>query len=360
MTASTFRLFSELECVQDHQLVALALGRCVEVAPLLSLRSTAEVYAGLAALNVQHFSLTAVALRESSVTADATVKEFYEVTAPEGAALSMQPNLIDVLCGELEERLRALAPLPRAGAAGSSTDAVRRTAGGEAAALLDSDQHALLLIASSMRKAGLQRASTLTALGDMVRRVAPLPLGALVFLLGELLAAELRVVDVLAHTGGDGELADVKASVALFLAHRIMMQANVGRVLRHAPDTVIRLRRLFETSLILQENATALWDVVRCVKVAHKHVAPKPKDGVERTSRLFKTKYAVKPQRVTSDLSEAERFVPPQFKTWRSPVHSPRGGHRRDKKQPRVVPFGNQRITKDYMKKKRRKYARHA
>lgn len=411
-TGATFDIMTRMGFKNDQQMLALALGRSIELAPMMSLGSVEKVYQALSGLDITYFSLASVAMHETDVNADFTVRD--TLTDPDGenrtlSALANQPNLIDVVCTELEHRLGELSALVPA-ALVAPTDA-RRAGGGpfvspprDAGAIhalssllfTDTDGGApppagdrlveaqVRLLASlhnithALSRVGAASPDIFASLGGLFdlalpprrrpssrppqlsgaaqARVAALLVGSL----RDAARIEERVVDSMNHLDSF-EFTELRTGLTAGLAARLNAIPALGRVFQRDPQLVLTTRGLFEEMPALAETCPQLWDQVRCVRVAHRHVVAARTAGRPPLARmggkLFDKKFAVKVKPVSEDLSGAERFVPPQFKTWRTPVHAPRGGHVQSSRGPgRAVKFGTRRISKNYLKSKRTKY----
>lgn len=361
-TSRAFRVMAEQQFVNDPQLTAIALGRCVELAPHLTLRGVHDAYRGLRAINHLFFSTAEVAHHTSEVTANMTVVEFHEqADTPDAETLRNQPNLIDVLCGELEEQLRRcvfllgksgattqLVPLADvAGPSSPSSSTPCETA---------EEAHDFLGVLECLAVVGVQQASTLSCLASHVPRLRGSVTGG--FFIRSLDAATViaeRVVDPLNYEES-ASVRDARRQLTLRLSDEVHRMPRAVNYLRHHPSEVLLLRRLFEREAGSCSLSPALWDTVRGIRVAHRHCVTASTRSPRPTGGLFDKKYAVKVKPISVDNSESEKFVPPQFKTWRSPAATPRGGHRQQGRAPRRVAFGTQRISKNYIQNKRKKY----
>lgn len=396
-TGSTFDIMTRMGFHNDPQMTALALGRCVELIPLMPLAAVVQVYRGLAQMNRAFFSISSAALCESDVTedftlVDQTVDEGGEAT--DSRAVANQPNLVDVLCGELENRLLELSvdPSPlcldvdedgaaekthRAKADAKAWTAVARRAtdqtpgGGNDRAplllLLVPLTHALSVLGATSPGlfVGLQSLFNLARVPPkgrhLTREDRALAASSLIAALHDAAGIGERVIDPMNHTES-AEFATARASLTASLAAQLSRVPGVLSVFQHRPSLVLSARAVFERMPELADGCPELWDQVRVVRVAQKHVLAAKAPGRASSSRLggklWDKRFAVKVKPIMQDLSRAEQFVPPQFKTWRSPVHKPRGGHVSSSRGPaKVMRFGTRRITKDYLKDKRKKYS---
>ncbi|RNF14163.1 putative NUDIX hydrolase [Trypanosoma conorhini] len=329
-TAKTFRLMCKEGFVHDPQLLAIAFGRCVECAPHLPLHGVVDAYEGVELFGRRYFSLAEVALYADGADADPQALDAAR-EPPSAAALSSQPNLVDVLCGELESRLRLAID---AGCEHDSADVVR--------------------LLHSLSALGVMDASTLASLR---RLIASMNITTELFL--DLLAGvhgiHTRVMDVLEHAGDDAWLLSERSALVKVITEKLPPQSLFGGRRRCDPQLVLRLRRLFEMYPTLAEDAPRLWDAVRVVRVAHRHATSHKEKKHRLGGALFRPEYAVKVKRIMPDRSEAERFVPPQFKTWRG--IGARNGRHQGSATPQKMGFGTRRISSNYIKQKRRKFA---
>lgn len=119
-------------------------------------------------------------------------------------------------------------------------------------------------------------------------------------------------------------------------------------------------------------EGSGLWDVLRMIPITRKKalaLSPYVTDideffdsgagfghrsgSVIRCGKLFDPKYAVKVGKITKDFNEVEKVIPPQFKTLESPLSSRAKRQGADGKRAR---FGVRRITRNYIRDKRKKY----
>ncbi|CAD2215376.1 hypothetical protein AGDE_08739 [Angomonas deanei] len=143
-----------------------------------------------------------------------------------------------------------------------------------------------------------------------------------------------------------------QADLVEFVSGRI---ANALRLdARLSPDMILQLRALCESSPIVQLYGAELWNSIRCQRVSRRYASPKSRDSGFNMGTLSKPQYYVTPKKISIDLSNAEQKVPPVFKTWQSPVHK-RRRQRGAGRAPQRVKFGTQRISSNYLKKKRNK-----
>lgn len=344
ITSVAFHLMARAGFTNDHQMSVLAIGRCVELSHAMSLFGVAEAYSGLKSLNTGYLSLTQVGLYDSDVTADGTLRDLSSDVRPTLAELSNQPNLIDIVCSELENRVLQLAAVEESDSNMAPSDSAK-----------EENLQLVLGIVDSLASVGALSPLLFGALQAIVarNRLASLPVGYVASTIGHILQIQERIIDPLNHAD-DVEFTEARGELVRFLTSHISAEGCKPKELQKHPLTVLQLRRLFEKHPALADHSPALWDAVRCVRVAHRHsLSPSP---VQLEGSLPAKLYPCKPKRISEDLSEAERFVPPPFKTWRSPQHSPRGRHKPFQRQPRVSAFGRQRIAKDYIRKKRMKY----
>lgn len=370
-TCRAFRLMAEQQFLNDPQMTTIALGRCVELATYLTLSGVCDAYKGLCSVNHMFFSTTEAAHQDSGLTENMAVKEFYEKEdAPDAETLRNQPNLIDVLCGELEVQLqrcvcafgaaggslakgddREFVPLLMDAALSSPTPSIPSSARaglGEPQCFLD--------VLDSLAVVGVQRASTLDCFTYLVPRYrSTTASGFFIHALHHATQIRERVVDpLLCEESAD--VRDARRRLALQLSEEVHRMPGAANYLRHHPSECLLLRRLFEREAANASLSPALWDTVRTIRVAHRHAVGDSQRRTRPTGKLFDKKYAVKVKPVSVDNSEAERFVPPEFKTWRSPAATPRGGHPRNRQPPRRMAFGTRRISKNYIRDKRKKF----
>ncbi|EKF29832.1 NUDIX hydrolase, putative [Trypanosoma cruzi marinkellei] len=329
-TATSFRLLFKEGFVHDLQLLAIAFGRCVECAPHLPFRGIVDAYEGIQLFGRRYFSLAEVALYSGGADGDPqaldSTKEPFSSTA-----LSSQPNLVDVLCGELESRLRLVVDVQ---CEQDASYVVRLLQALSAVGVLDAN------VFFSIRKVIESTKITTETFLDALTSVNGI---------------HTRVIDVLDHEGDDEWLRSERSALVKVLTEQFLARNLFSDRRRCDPQLVLRLRQLFEVYPTLADDAPRLWDAVRVVRVAHKHTT-RPNEKKHRLGgALFKSEYAVKVKPIIPDRSEAERFVPPQFKNWSSPAV--KNVRHRGPATPQKMGFGTRRISKNYIKEKRRKFA---
>ncbi|KEG15127.1 NUDIX hydrolase [Trypanosoma grayi] len=326
-TSTTFRLMCQEGFVHDPQLLAIALGRCVECAPYMSFSGVVDVYEGIRLLDRQYFNLAEVALHENETAGQRP----HLVGEESSRTLSSQPNVVDVLCTELESRLQ------------SSVD--------EGCEHTPTDVERLL---QSLAVVGLMDARSLSAVCQTIETMS-VPIECMLGMLTSVHKIHTRVMDVLDHEGDDEYMQTERSELVRVLTDKLMALNVFGASRRSDPQLVLRFRRLFEKYPVLAESAPQLWDAVRCIRVAHKHAACQTEKKHRLGGALFKSEYAVKKKPIIVDISETEKYVPPQFKTWRGPnVNSQR---HKGPTTPRKVGFGTRRVSRNYIKMKRKKFA---
>lgn len=359
-TSRAFRLMAEQQFLNDPQMTAIALGRCVELAAHLTLGGVCDAYKGLRAINHMFFSTAEAAHHESELTANMTTKEFYETgDTPDAETLRNQPNLIDILCSELEVQLqrcallllndgegtKQLVPLEGTARLSSST----RNSAEEAQCFLE--------VVDSLAVVGVQHATTLDCLTSLIHRYrSSTSSGFFIHALDHATQIAERVVDPLMYEES-ASVADARRCLTLRLSEEIHRMPGAAGYLRHHPSELLLLRRLFEREASnTPALSPALWDTVRCIRVAHRHTVAASPRSPRPAGKLFDKKYAVKVKPISVDNSETERFVPPEFKSWRTPAATQRGGHPKNGRAPRRMAFGTRRIVKNYIQNKRKKY----
>ncbi|KPI86799.1 hypothetical protein ABL78_4123 [Leptomonas seymouri] len=365
-TSRAFRLMAEQQFLNDPQMTAIALGRCVELAAHLTMSGVCDAYKGLCAVNHLFFSTAEVAHHDSELAANMTMKEFYEKEdVPDSETLRNQPNLIDVLCGELEMQVQRCASFLEAGGnhrdGGSAqlislSDTAQRSFPSSSSSLTSGEQQWLLNLLESLAVVGVQNASTLECLATLIPRYRSGSSSSFfIQALHHVTHIEQRVADPLVHEE-TAVIKDARRHLTLRLSEEIHKMPGVAGYLRHHPRELLLLRRLFEREAASAALSPALWDTVRIIRVAHRHTVAELQRSTRPTGKLFEKKYNVKVKPISVDNSETERFVPPVFKTWRNPAATPRGGHPRNGRTPRRMAFGTRRISKNYIKNKRKKF----
>lgn len=373
-TSRAFRLMAEQQFLNDPQMTTIALGRCIELAGHLTLSGVCDAYKGLRAMNHLFFSTAEAAHHDSELTADMTMKEFYEKEAvPDAETLRNQPNLIDVLCGELEMQLQHCAGLlleegchtndAAAAAAAAAADDAQLVVLPEAAspppsaaAASRDEAERFLDVLDSLAVVGVQQSSTLDCLAALLTRYrADAAGGFFIHALHRATQIAERVADPLLYEESV-EVRDSRRRLTLLLSEEVRLMPGAVPYLRHHPSELLLLRRLFEREAANATLSPALWDTVRTIRVAHRHTVAESQRSTRPTGKLFDKKYAVKVKPISVDNAEAERFVPPEFKTWRSPAVNSRGGHPRNGRTPRRMAFGTRRISRNYLSNKRKKF----
>ncbi|KAG8347065.1 hypothetical protein ERJ75_000213100 [Trypanosoma vivax] len=328
-TSVAFRTMCQQGFIHDAQLLAIAIGRCIECAPFMSLGGVSAVYSALKVLDRKFFSLSEVALHSGGLLADVVP----ESNADSSTVFSSQPNLLDVLCGELECRLRGIA------AYGTS-------------------DYSATEVKELMESISVVGVTDATVLSTLQRLLGPMtfPTADVLDMLIGIHGIHARVIDVLNHDGDCDTLFQLERSALVkVLTDKVLSAGVFTRFRRHSPELVLQFRRLFERYPTLAADSPELWDAVRVIRVAHKHAVGKPDDGRRLGGKLFTSEFTVKMKRVTSTSEEAEKFIPSQFKSWRGPAVC--NGRHKPTKNRQKVGFGTRRISKDYIKLKRRKFA---
>ncbi|KAG5475265.1 hypothetical protein LSCM1_03376 [Leishmania martiniquensis] len=364
LTSTAFQVMAEQRFLNDPQMTAVALGRCVELIPYACWDGLRSTYCGLRAVNHMFFSVAEVEHHSSEVTGQMTAKEFYETAdAPDEETLRHQPNLLDVLCGEMELRLRCLcdaitraAPGPFETTNALSVPSARGASINTSAAREAHGEQWLLDVLSALAVVGVLHASTLDSLTAlMIRCRAESSVGFFIKALTHATRIEERVVDPLTYEES-AAVRDARRRLTLHLSEAVQKARNIHGYLQHHPQELLLLRRLFERDAAEPLLSLALWDTVRTIRVAHRHTIAASQASHRPSGALFRKMYDVKVKPISVNNAETERFVPPAFKTWRSPAASPRGGHHRHGCSPARTAFGTRRISKNYIKNKRKKF----
>lgn len=396
-TAVAFRIMTEQRLVQDLQLISVGIGRCVELAPNLSFHGLSEVYRGIFGLQVQHFTISEVILREGRGTmkageplyGDTLRAESREVDMPSTSDLIHQPNLIDVLCLCLERRLREFLE------AGTSEKRDRRDVcesfekHGSSSECEDKllkveylheskrtshlfESQDVLFVVKGLSFLGVQNEKSLVYVEELCKRSYNPTISFYSSVLFYGIGINLRPMDALTYVEESSAFLEYRNSFRKALCSMIVSKKNIQSLLRRDLLSVLRLRKLFEACPELSDEGSALWDILRMIPVSHKKaIALSPyvadiedtfknqslschhKGDVIRRGRLFTPQYSVKLKKVTKDCNEAEKFIPPQFKTWTSPLNE--RGKRQGPNGERVR-FGIRRVTKNYIREKRKKF----
>ncbi|CCW61024.1 unnamed protein product [Phytomonas sp. EM1] len=383
-TAATFSILSRMRLINDQQMLALAFGRCIELSSIMSLGAVAKAYEALGALNRDYFSLTEVYLHSSDMDTASTMKDTLDEVQP--LEVSNQPNMVDILCGELEGRLAELSLVRNRLSLVdesfnideppwcSSSDLITTSsaastfhgsgpysaAGSRDESASNNDLFSCLVIINALAVVGASSPDIFRNLRSVMESCtncggSTLSVGLLVEALKGASHVFQRVIDPLNHEDNP-EFLQARSELIHFLVSHLLQKKNLVLTLRRNPQLNLDIRRLFEENPMLVECAFQLWDRIRCIRVAHKHTISQKNIHLPECQLLKGPKTNLK--RKTPDLSGAERFVPPQFKTWKSPQHTPRRNRSGSRGAPKVIPFGRWRIPRDYIKKKQRSYSR--
>ncbi|ORC91613.1 NUDIX hydrolase [Trypanosoma theileri] len=325
-TANAFKLMCKEGFLHDSQLLAIALGRCIECAPFLPFNSVVDVYEGMKLFDRKYFTLAEVALQAE----ERNENELHNSSESSTTLLSSQPNVVDVLCCELELRLKVNGD---EGCNSSPTDITR--------------------LVQSLAVVGVTDASSLSALRKVMEPIT-LPIEVALNILEGIHAIHKRVVDVLDHEVDDDWMRSERSILVQMLTGKLISQKVFSSSSSPDPQIILGFRRLFETYPSLAESVPQLWDAVRTVRLSHKQVVSQREKIHRPSDGLFAQKYNVKVKPITEDASEAERRVPPQFKTWRGPTV--KNQRRKGQGTPQKMGFGTRRISKNYIKMKRKKF----
>ncbi|KAH9593181.1 hypothetical protein LSM04_007575 [Trypanosoma melophagium] len=330
-TATAFKLMCKEGFLHDAQLLAIALGRCIECAPFLPFKGLVDVYEGMKFFDRKYFTLAEVALQAEEIK-DNQLDNSSEMSS---SLLSSQPNVVDVLCCELESRLKANG---NEGFHTSPADIAR--------------------LVQSLAVVGVTDASSLSALRKVMEPIA-LPIEIALNVLEGIYAIHKRVMDVLDHEVEDDWMRSERSTLVQMLTDKLIAQ-KVFAPPSSSPDPqmILGFRRLFEKYPSLAESVPQLWDAVRNIRLSHKHVVAQTRKIHRPNDGLFAQKYAVKVKPITQDNSAVEKRIPPQFKTWRGPTNAAvKNQRRKGRGTPQKMAFGTRRISKNYIKMKRKKFA---
>lgn len=351
-TSVAFCCMTNQGFVDDLQLISIALGRCIELSEHFSINDIANVYRGLHALQLQHFTIGQVPLAEGMGRlkpgdAGGATTSFEE--APTDNQLIFQPNLIDIVTSSLEKQL---VNWIRSQGLPASKNCGSLILPGQLAGEL-TDWSDLPSILRSMSFLGVHESETIRSLGACLASGNQFPVQFLVSILDSALKIDARPVDLLYH---EERRVEVLAARDVFIKHvAARLSANQGllRRLDQEPQSVLSLRRLFESSSSnLWELAPSLWNVVRSVHVSHKLTVDLQNNRIDKNWRkgvLFsKTK---PPQK-----SKAQPATPPQFKKWHSAVSDRRAKRTNPQKSVKRTKFGVRRISPNYIQSKVKKY----
>lgn len=369
-TTAAFRVMTDQGFTNDPQMTAVALGRCIEFSALLSLGGVVDAYVGMMALNHLFFSLAETLHYNNNIKDGNTMKDFYEMEdeAVDDAALRSQPNTLDVLCSELEQRLQQLSSLQgkerqltvmKSSTEVPATPAVSLEPSCDVEKELPLNKLGELLRAMSV--VGVVHSSTFASLQRLTSfHLSSTSASHPTFLIDGIkhtVKIHERVADPLSYVEESYEIREGRRQLALFLSEELYKIPKLDRYLQHHPEELLSLRRLYEDTASSTPLSLALWNTIRCIRVAHRHTRTTDLRTFQPRGELLENKkYAVKRRPVTVDRSDEERFIPPAFKTWRSPQATRRGGHGAPRGTVRRVRFGTQRISRNYIKDKQKKY----
>lgn len=395
-TAFAFRVMAEQRLMDDPQLITLAIGRCVELAVHLTFHGVSEVYRGLYALQLQHFTISEVSLGDRGGFLKPGEPHFVGdlvhdpgiVEIPTSSELIHQPNLIDVLSSSLEQQLRRLVEVMNSekNDSRSSLDSFHRSS------VENEENHRLmrcklslererqppffqcrdvLFILKGLSFLGIQHEGTFVQLETICQTTYQPSIKFYSLVLHYATRFDLRSVDVLNYTERSTAFLESRDFFLKALCSLVLSLKNVQTELHKDLCSVLRLRKLFEGCPELWRRGPRLWDIVRLIPVTHKkalalsssvadiegcfatHSLSSQQSNVIRQGRLFNPRYTVKVKKISKDFNETEKLIPPQFKTWNNPL-SERA--RRQGPRAKRVKFGVQRITKDYIRDKRKKF----
>ena len=354
-TATAWQIVTRFGLTHDHQLVALGLGRVVELLPQMLPLSIAHVLDGLIAFDRHYFSLTEVSAYDDSKTMTSPTAISDPLEGTDGVVPN-QPNLIDVALSQVEDKFSSM-----------SVDDI-------CAAYTARD---VLTTLAAFGKFGVRREGVVAKIAEVAKRTEMTPTEVAHVLL-ESVRVHSRIVDMLEEEGNEGA-ASVTSCAPLFsmLAHRLA-EMNMHHVARSDPLLILSLRRLCESNEVVTKEVPALWNKIRGLRIAHRHttaletqerqrrregsyLAQKP--GVGRqgipAGRLQEPAFRVKLQPIVRDSSKDERFVPPQFKSWHRRTSAFAGNRAAAaRRQPVLKRFGSRRVTPGHLHAQRDKWAR--
>lgn len=371
-TSFAFRVMAEAGVVNDPQLVTLSLGRCIELVEWFSAYEVGEAYRALYALQRQHFTVAEVAcsgpqgpFRSNEIHPLAIIEE----AVPNARELIFQPNLIDILSSSLEERIQRLVVTscevksierePSTLFVDSAVSFPYERCSSSAVRSVD-----VLHILRGMSFLGIQKGETFVHLGKLCVLPHRATIQYYVNVLRLTMGIDARTVDLLHHEERRGEIVKSKENFIRIIVDELMKVQNIKGVLHKDHQLVLDLRNLFESFTELWECAPTLWDAVRSVSISHQKALKLARNRVDtfnidnspngsagsviRRGKLFNPRFKVKPPR----MSDGECSIPPQFKVVK-PAHSERC---RRGSNSGAVKFGVRRVTKGYIKSKRKKY----
>lgn len=395
-TAFAFRVMAEQRFINDPQLITLAIGRCVELVAHLSFHGVSEVYRGLYALQLQHFTISEVPLGDRGGLlkpgqphlVDNSDYDSGIVELPTSSELIHQPNLIDVLSSSLEQQLRRFVEVMNSEKNDSrdSLDSFHRSSGEneENRRLMRSKLSLkrgrqlpffqcrdVLFILKGLSFLGVQHEGTFFELERISQMTYKPTIKFYSLVLYYATRVDLRAIDVLNYTERSAAFLESRDYFQKALCFLVLAHKNLQTELRRDLCSVLRLRKLFEACPELWHQGARLWDIVRLIPVTHKkalalsssvadiessfatHSLSSQQNHVIRQGRLFNPQYTVKVKKLSKDFNEAEKLIPPQFKTWNNPLSERARRHGPREKR---VKFGVQRITKNYIRDKRKKF----
>lgn len=364
-TSFAFRVMAEQRLVNDPQLITLGLGRCIELGEFMTLKDLGEVYRALYTLNLQHFTIAenhfssgCRFLRPGQPWSTSTT---YREDFPTDQQLINQPNLIDILSLSLEEQLRQLTPSVEHSKKGLMIAENHNSS----TSLCDE----VLAILRGLSFLGLHHGETFSHLELLCCNFpnSP-PVSYFTLALLHAMNIHARPLDLLRHEDRYPDVEEQKKYLIIRIAEQFMSTENLFEKLQQDCESVLRLRKLFESSDLLYNSVPCLWDVARSMPIKP-HIAkkldirsksngasraPSQENGICRQGKLFHPRHSVKLNKITESLNEIERGIPPQFKTWRSPLDT--RGERSASPGIRKK-FGVRRVTSNYIVEKRKKYS---
>eukprot|EP00796_Vickermania_ingenoplastis_P006420 gene6420-4627_t len=353
-TASAFRIMAEHRLTRDPQLLSIGLGRCIELARWMTLQGVSEVFNGLHYLELQHFTISQVNLSNSP--GNLTAGERMHVSSEKGdeahlspttEELTYQPNLIDIISCRLEmqipsivmevaKRDKSLNKCKRRGLSENRKD-IQLTIVEQTEIDLHEKEMGILSILKGFSFLGIQFSETFTYLASLCQHSTDPAF--YIAALQYVCKIDSRTVDVLHFEERRSPVLDNRRIFLESLCERLMSLNKLSTHLKRDSSSVLHLRKLFESCEELWAVAPSLWD-------CDTH------QGVLRSGKLFNPRYNVKHQKIIRDHGNAERFIPPQFKTWISPLTQ----RSQRSSSPTRGKFGVRRVSSNYIKAKQKKY----
>lgn len=325
-----FRIVAEQKLVNDHQMLVVGVGKCIECSVVMRPHNLADVMLGMKDLGRLSLTVAEADMYRSRLSSSTAVEDPLLQTSDDlDAHDAKRVELLDELADAVEARII------------------------NTAAEFSAEE--IISCVTAMSVIGVSRNESVNALGAAAQHVAMSP-QQIANLLGSTAQLHSRVVDALDYHDDAGDVLRSLCRPLFTAVGKRLDGVNAFSLARSDPMLIITLRKLCEQNADVHAAVPGLWEKIRCVPISQtqrrrcENKIDRPFAGALGNIQTIRRK---KPHD-SDNREKRDRFIPPQFRGWLGT--KPQQRHLRVAKVASKMRFGARRIPHNYLKTTRRRH----